>query len=96
MVAKTILEQLGGGKFLAMTGAKMLMGFENGLQFKLPKYEHTKINSVRIVLEPSDTYSVEFGTVRGANYKQVKMVENVYFMELAEVFENATGLYTHL
>ena len=34
-IAKTILEQLGGNKFRVMTGAKNLMGFENGLVMKL-------------------------------------------------------------
>lgn len=36
--ADTILEQLGGGKFLAMTGAKNLVAMDKfGLQFDLPK-----------------------------------------------------------
>ena len=34
-VAKTILEQLGGNKFRAMTGAKQFMGFAEGLAMKI-------------------------------------------------------------
>ena len=36
-VANTILNQLGGNQFLAMTGCKNLLGFENGLQMRIPK-----------------------------------------------------------
>ena len=32
MVAKTILEQLGGGKFIAMTGSREFIDLGNGLR----------------------------------------------------------------
>lgn len=35
MVAKTILEQLGSGKFIAMTGSKDFIDLGNGLRMNL-------------------------------------------------------------
>ncbi len=58
IIAKTILEQLGGGRFMAMTGAKNMVAIENGLQFDLPRTRHyvkDGINKVQVVLDPSDT-----------------------------------------
>ncbi len=97
--ANTILAQLGGGKFLAMTGAKGLLALSapNGLQFKLPaNFARDGINSVRILLDPSDTYTVEFWKVRGTSIKQISTLSDVYADQLQAVFTQATGLDTHL
>ena len=37
MVAKTILEQLGSGKFIAMTGSKEFIDLGNGLRMNLAR-----------------------------------------------------------
>lgn len=37
MVAKTILEQLGGGKFIAMTGSREFIDLGNGLRMNLAR-----------------------------------------------------------
>ena len=37
MVAKTILEQLGGGKFIAMTGSRDFIDLGNGLRMNLAR-----------------------------------------------------------
>lgn len=96
-LAQTILEQLGGRKFLAMTGANNLMTFDNGLQIKLPSNFATNgINVVRITLTPADEYDVEFGKLRGLNYKVIETVEGVYCDMLQDVFTSATGLLTSL
>jgi hypothetical protein len=97
-VAQTILEQLGGRKFLVMTGARDLMSFDNGtgLQFKLPRYTGLKINFVRIKLDPSDTYTVEFGRVHGLNYSKISEHEGIYCDMLQDLFTSKTGLDTHL
>jgi hypothetical protein len=92
--ATTILEQLGGNKFIAMTGAKMFVDVGNGIVFKLPKFEGVKINSVKIVLNSRDAYDVEFGNVRGTNYKVLSKSADVYADNLQMVFSNATGLLT--
>lgn len=57
-VANTILNQLGGNQFLAMTGCKNLMGFENGLQMRIPQ-NGSKANFLKITLEADDTYKME-------------------------------------
>ena len=36
-IATTILQQLGGSRFIAMTGAKNLVAEENALIFRLPE-----------------------------------------------------------
>lgn len=98
-IAKTILEQLGGNKFVAMTGAKNFMSCGDGLSFKLPGsggFCKSGINYVSITLTPDDDYNVVFGKTRKFNYKEIKKVEGIYFDQLQEVFTRATGLATHL
>lgn len=95
-VARVILQQLGGNKFVAMTGAKLFVAIENGLQFKLPRYAGLKINVARITVDATDTYSVEFGSLRGLNYKVVSKHEGIYNDMLQDLFTSETGLDTHL
>lgn len=92
--AMTILEQLGGNRFLAMTGARNITYDEDGtLAFFLPK-KAKGINHIRIRIEPSDTYTVIFGyySKRNLEYKPVKEVDMVYSDNLREVFTINTGL----
>ena len=99
MIASTILNQIGGRKFVAMTGAKDFIDLKNGLQFRLPSTRHYTrdgINSVRVILDADDTYTVEFWKVRGINAKQVRTVDQVYADNLQHVFTTYTGLDTHL
>ena len=58
-IANTILQQLGGKRFLLMTGAKQLVAIENGLRFRIGRND-SKANMVRIVLKADDTYKMEF------------------------------------
>ena len=47
--AKEILNQLGGNKFIAMTGARNLGATENSLCFKLPRgFAKDSINFVKV------------------------------------------------
>jgi len=96
-IAKTILEQLGGNKFVVMTGAKNFLNIGNGLSFKLPGAGFTKngINYIKIILEPNDTYTMEFGRIRGTNYKIISQHSDIYFDQLQEIFTQETGLDTH-
>lgn len=96
-VADEILFQLGGDKFIAMTGAKMFVGDENGLMFALPaKFAADGINKVRITLTTEDLYDVEFFKIRGLNVKTVAKYEAVYADSLCDVFAARTGLLTRL
>jgi len=99
--AEVILQQLGGNKFRAMTGAKNFTknDKEQSISFKIPKAKDG-INLVTIKLNSRDTYDMEFYSVR--NYKgkysiKIKAEYNgVYNDQLQELFTKATGLYTSL
>jgi len=95
--AATILQQLGGNKFVVMTGAKNLMKSDGGktLSFRLPKALNG-INYVKITLGASDTYTVEFGRVSGMDYKVKQKFDNIYADQLQSIFTKTTGLYTKL
>lgn len=97
--AKTILQQLGGNRFIAMTGAKNCLSDGNSLSFRLPSspnFTKDGINYVKITLTPADEYNMEFGKIRGHSYKIIKTVEGVYWDSLQELFTEYTGLDTHL
>jgi hypothetical protein len=93
--ANTILAQLGGNKFLAMTGASNLIGRPDGLSFKVGRND-AKVTHVRVTLTPADEYTVEFINVRGVNVKPLATVEHVQADNLARVFETKTGMRVSL
>ena len=97
--ANTIIQQLGGRKFIAMTGAKDMMALDSGLRFRLPGgggFTKNGINMVRIALDPSDTYSVAFLRVRGQTVKTISEHTDIYADGLQELFTQETGLDTSL
>lgn len=101
-VYQQILQQLGGSKFLTMTGAsKLIQGYERiddslpFLAFRLPKASKG-INQVKIVLMPSDTYIMKFFKSRREDYTLVSQIDNVYAEQLQDIFTQQTGLLTHL
>lgn len=97
-IAVEILNQLGGNKFIVMTGAKSFVWLEKGgLIFKLPSnFASNGINLVKIELDPSDTYNMEFYKSRGVSVKGIASYEMIYCDQLQDIFTEATGLYTHL
>jgi hypothetical protein len=96
-IAATILEQLGGRKFIAMTGAKNMLNHGNALSLRLPsRFATDGINYVKVTLTHMDDYTLEFGKVRGMNYKLLKSIDGVYCDQLQEIFTATTGLDTHL
>lgn len=96
-IAKIIVQQLGGGWFVAMTGAKKLYELKDGLQFSLPSnFAKDKINLITIKLNGSDLYDVTYYYARGDKLKLIKEDNDVYAEDLARFFEDATGLYAHL
>ena len=58
-VAEKILEQLGGQKFIAMTGANHFVADGNTLRMALPK-NASKANRLYITLDATDTYTMHF------------------------------------
>jgi len=93
-VATTILEQLGGNRFQAMTGAKLFVGSEDSLHFNIPMSQ--KVNKVFIELTELDLYNIFFYNIRGTNVKVVHMVDGIDATQLREVFTKFTGLETSL
>ncbi|MGN6703584.1 MAG: hypothetical protein ACTHKB_11550 [Burkholderiaceae bacterium] len=98
IIAETIYRQLGGNKFFAMTGAKDFLSGSNWLQFRLPRAAQRGINVVRIILQDTDTYMVDFmKTDRyGLNIRMVKHERDIYADQLRAAFEAETGLATRL
>jgi ppGpp synthetase/RelA/SpoT-type nucleotidyltranferase len=96
-VANEILRQLGGaGRLTAMIGARNFVGGPNELQFKWAAKAKNGANTVSIHLDPSDTYTVSFYSVRGASTKEKKGYTDVYNSELVGLFERETGLYLRM
>jgi hypothetical protein len=100
-VAQTILAQLGGQKFIAMTGAHSLCGSPDSLSMRLStKLTKGRIGGVRITLDASDTYTlIAFKLCRRdglLNVVEAFKESGIYCDQLAETFEEATGLLTRL
>lgn len=92
LIANTTLEQLGGNRFVAMTGAKNINYDHSGtLTFKLPI---GKAGAVRIELTPEDLYRITFFKRRSFRVSSVH--SGIYCDMLREIFESATGLRTSL
>jgi len=95
-VATEILRQLGGNKFIAMTGSKQFCADDDMLIFKIPG-NLSKANRVRITLNSMDLYDVEFLKInRKFDIIIIKEYNNVYNEDLQDIFTSVTGLETHL
>ena len=97
--AQTILNQLGGSQFIAMTGAKNFLSTDSGLQFDLPARIAAKgINKVRVTLTERDDYTVEFFKYRprAMACDTVSTRDGVYCDALRAVFTTETGLDTRI
>ena len=106
-IANTILEQLGGQKFIAMTGANHFVADGNTLRMALPK-NASKANRLYITLDATDTYTMHFFkyTAGRLNMKtfawtedktvEVKTISGVFWDSLQAIFTEVTGMYTHL
>lgn len=94
--AQTILNQIGGNRFIAMTGAKNFVGSDSALHFSIGRGAKNKANKVRITLESNDVYTIEFFNFRKMECKPVGMVENVYADQLQQVFTAQTGFDTRI
>lgn len=98
-IAQTILQQLGGRRFVTMTGAKDLLGNENSLLFRLPeRFALNGINKVRVTLDCMDTYTITFlkCNFRKHEFQIVAEHTGIYFDQLQTLFTEVTGLDTSL
>ena len=90
-VAQTILEQLGGNMFVAMTGAKDFSTSGRDLTFKLPGGQ-----AFKITLNGSDTYDIDHYVIRGHVVNDRGREEGIYCDMLRGVFERMSGFRTSL
>ena len=96
--ADIIYQQLGGRRFVAMTGASLFFKAERGLKlgFKIPAAKD-RISYVAITLdEARDSYNLEFGRVAAHGFEIFRRFEDVYVDMLHDVFTEATGLRVSL
>lgn len=97
-VAATILEQLGGMRFVAMTGSHSFShDTDLALTFKTRRAKQG-IMAVKISLNGDDTYKMRFLSQNKKTYevKDVAVHDGIYFDDLQPLFTKETGLYTHL
>jgi len=109
-VANNIYQQLGGGRFTAMTGAKNFVALENGLRFRIGR-NASKANMVEIKLNGLDLYDIKFikhtpysfkigkdGSFKETQESVKTMAEfNDYYGDmLQDCFTRVTGMYTSL
>lgn len=98
LIAETILQQLGGQRFIVFTGSKQFVAIENGLMFALPaRLAKEGINKIRVLLDLNDTYTLEALKVnaRAGSVKTIGTESDIYCDGLTASFERLTGLYTH-
>jgi hypothetical protein len=94
--ATQILEQLGGNKFVVMTGSYNFIATNNGLRMTLRK-NAVSAKQLSIELNSLDLYDVHFYTFdKDFNIKTKAKFENVYNDMLQSIFTKVTGLYTRL
>jgi hypothetical protein len=98
-IAQTILSQLGGNRFCAMTGAKNLLNGGDYLQFDLGRGALNKATKCRVLLTADDLYTVTFYKW---NRKELTMdvvgneYEGIPADKLQTFFTIATGFATRL
>lgn len=105
MIAQTIAQQL-GVPTLALLGAHTLVDLEDGLQFHIRGC--SKINLIQIILDPCDTYTVNFGKLvmqekknLGLSYtevswQKVSTYSDIYCDMLHDLIQEETGIPTTL
>ena len=105
--AEIILGQLGGNRFVAMTGAKEFVYDRTSLRFKLPR-NGSKATHCKITLTPADYYRMEFikhtssryysktGKYIEPKWEILKIYDRIGAEQLQDVFTKFTGLYTYI
>ena len=106
-IADIILEQLGGNRFVMMTGSKRFVSDKNTLRMTLAR-NISKANRLWITLDADDTYTMHCfkftpGRLNKKTYEFSKdkkttiyKESGIYCDQLQEIFTRVTGLYTRL
>ena len=94
--AAETLKQIGGNRFIAMTGAKHFTFGKEGMMFKIGR-NSKRVNYVKIDYDRGkDLYNMSFDWVTIKGIKNKKKLKGVYADQLAKAFEKYTGMYTSL
>ena len=100
MIAKTILQQIGGKRFATMTGSRNFIDMGNGLRMSLARNK-TSANRLDIIYDGgADLYNMRFyrKTFSKKTFecktKDIETHEGIYCDMLEEMFTMVTGLYT--
>lgn len=101
MITQTILQQIGGNRFVVMTGSKRFLNTGNGLRMSLVRNK-TQANRLEITLDKrTDTYIMRFYrqiTTKNFEMKTTEIAnyDGIYCDMLEEMFTSVTGLYTRI
>ena len=105
--AQTIINQLGGNKFVVMTGSKNFSALTNGVCMDLSKNK-SGANRLEITLNGQDLYDMRFYKYTSAKFnkntmaftsekiKEITNINDIFSDNLQSVFTKVTGMYTHL
>jgi hypothetical protein len=91
-VAQTILDQLGGNRFVIMSGAKNLGAGTDYLSFGLGRNAGKVSHVIVKYVYGKDLYEMTFLSIRGTKTKTIASFEDVYSENLQEIFTEVTGL----
>ncbi len=96
-VPTIILQQLGGNRFKAMTGASSFEGDGSMLSFRLPSnITKHRAKGMRIVLQQNDLYRLELLGMKDFEVVRHDVREDVFVEDLRETFTDMTGLATSI
>ncbi len=95
--AMEIIKQLGGGRFVAMTGASLFVYDHEKRANVSFKFKGSRIsNHVKIELNALDLYDVTFYKITKTDFKIVSERSGLYNDMLESHFKEITGLNTRL
>ena len=95
--AKELLNQLGGMKFITMTGAKNFATDKSKKEMHMKIGRNSKgISHIRIRLTSMDLYDMEFLQVRAGKIKIKSKEKGVYGDQLGKMFKKNTGMNVRL
>ena len=97
-IAATIEKQLGGASRLtAMVGAyNRAFDSDGSYQFRIKAKAKDGINYIKITLNPNDLYNIEYGKIRGMDFKVLETQTDVYVDDMVRNIEERTGLALRL
>jgi endonuclease YncB( thermonuclease family) len=95
-VAQTILDQLGGGRFRFMVGAKQALATPTGLSVRFTA-AGGRVNLLLVDYDRgADLYDVTLARVRDGKTMVVQKASGLFAEDLAPWFRERTGLETRL